>query len=111
MNVKIRKRGSIIILDIEGRILDTDSLELQDIVREQVLAANGTEARLLLNLKNACIERGLHALVSARTTAEQDGGQLALILTDGAENFLAQTKLLSLFPGFQSEVEAIDSFR
>lgn len=112
MQIAERESGSVTILDLSGKIiLGDDSTLLKD--KLQSLLHQG-KRNLLLNLGQVPYvdSAGLGALVSAYTTVTREGGSLKLTnVTKRMQDLLSITKLLTVFDTFDSEDEAIRSYK
>ena len=111
MKVSSRQVDGVTILDLSGRItLGEGSVQLRDAVRE--LLAKG-QKHILLNLGdvNYIDSSGIGELVSAYTTARNQGGELKLLnLTKKVHDLLQITKLYTVFDVKDDEASAISSF-
>jgi anti-sigma B factor antagonist len=112
MEIKERVVDGISILDLSGKIvLGEGDIQVKDRIKD--LLADG-QRRILLNLGDVAYidSAGLGALISAYTTAKREGGQLKLInLTKRIQDLLAITKLITVFDTFDSEKDALQSFK
>ena len=112
MQIAERESGSVTILDLSGKIiLGDDSTLLKDKLHS--LLHQG-KRNLLLNLGQVPYvdSAGLGALVSAYTTVTREGGSLKLTnVTKRMQDLLSITKLLTVFDTFDSEDEAIRSYK
>ena len=111
MQISERESGSVMVLDLSGKITlgDGDTL-LKDKLHS--LLHQGKK-NVLLNLAdvNYVDSAGLGALVSAYTTVTREGGSLKLAnITRKLQDLLSITKLLTVFETFDSENEAVRSF-
>jgi len=114
MQLKINVRtlnDGIAVVDCAGRIVfGEETAELRDRVR--TLIAKGS--RVILNLADVTYidSGGLGTLVALYTTARNAGGSIKLArLTPRVGDLLQVTKLLTVFEVYNSEEEAVDSFR
>ena len=111
MKVSTRQVDGVTILDLSGRItLGEGSVQLRDAVRD--LLAKG-QKHILLNLGdvNYIDSSGIGELVSAYTTARNQGGELKLLnLTKKVHDLLQITKLYTVFDVKDDEASAISSF-
>ena len=111
MKVSTRQVDGVTILDLSGRItLGEGSVQLRDAVRE--LLAKG-QKQILLNLGdvNYIDSSGIGELVSAYTTARNQGGELKLLnLTKKVHDLLQITKLYTVFDVKDDEASAVGSF-
>ena len=114
MSVKISTRqvDGVTVLDMSGRItLGEGSVQLRDGVRD--LLAKG-QKHILLNLGDVTYidSSGIGELVSAFTTAKNQGGELKLLnLTRKVHDLLQITKLYTVFDVKDDEASAIASFK
>ena len=114
MQLKISTRklnDGILVVDCAGRIVFGDeTAALRDRVRELISA----ESRIVLNLADVTYidSGGLGTLVALYTTARNSGGAIKLArLTQRVCDLLQVTKLLTVFEVYNSEEEAVQSFR
>jgi anti-sigma B factor antagonist len=114
MQLKIGVRqlnDGIVVVDCAGRIVfGEETAELRD----QVKALLSTNHRAILNLAEVTYidSGGLGTLVALYTTARNAGGSLKLArLTQRVGDLLQITKLLTVFEVYNSEEEAVESFR
>jgi anti-sigma B factor antagonist len=111
MKVSTRQVDGVTILDLSGRItLGEGSVQLRDAVRD--LLAKG-QKQILLNLGdvNYIDSSGIGELVSAYTTARNQGGELKLLnLTKKVHDLLQITKLYTVFDVKDDEASAVGSF-
>ena len=103
MKSSTRQVDGVTIVDLSGRItLGEGSVVLRDTVRD-----------LLLNLGdvNYIDSSGIGELVSAFTTAKNQGGELKLLnLTKKVHDLLQITKLYTVFDVKDDEAAAVKSF-
>ena len=113
MQLKLTNRTvqGITVVSCDGRIVfGEESAELRDAVKK-LLAQNN---QMVLNLGGVTYidSGGLGTLVSLYTTAHNAGGAIKLSnLTQRVGDLLQVTKLLTIFEVFDSEEEAVQSFR
>lgn len=113
MTVDIRKKEGVTILDIEGRIIGSDSLALKNIIDEQIDAAEEGNARILLNLADVRMvdSSGLGVIVSSYTTVQKKGGRVVLLHPGGnIRSLIVMAKLVTIFERYDDEDEAVASF-
>ena len=112
LTIASRELDGVTILDLSGRItLGEGSVQLRDAIRD--LIGKGTKS-ILLNLGNVNYidSSGLGELVSAYTTARNQGATLKLLkLTKKVHDLLQLTKLYTVFDIFDDEASAIASFK
>jgi anti-sigma B factor antagonist len=111
LKLATQTKDGILIVDCIGRIVfGEESSLLRDTVKKAVLENN----RIVMNLGevNYIDSGGLGTLVALRTTAQNAGGTIKLTnLTKRVSDLLQITKLLTVFDVYNSETEAIESFR
>ncbi len=112
LNISERQVGDITILDMDGKItIGEGSVALRTAIRR--LLEEGKK-KILLNLAkvNYIDSSGIGELVSSYTAINKEGGQLKLLnLTQKLEDLLTITKLLTVFDVYESEDEALASFK
>jgi anti-sigma B factor antagonist len=112
MQIAERESGSVTVLDLSGKItLGEDGTLLKD--KLQSLLHQGKK-NVLFNLAQVSYvdSAGLGAIVSAYTTVTREGGSLKLAnVTGKLQDLLSITKLLTVFETFDSEDEAVRSFK
>ena len=111
LKVATRTKGGILVVDCSGRIVFGEESSL---LRETVKQAVTENNRIVLNLGevNYIDSGGLGTLVALRITAQNAGGAIKLTnLTKRVGDVLQITKLLTVFDVYNSEAEAIESFR
>jgi anti-sigma B factor antagonist len=111
LKLTTRTKDGILVIDCNGRIVfGEESSLLRDTIKKAVTESN----RIVLNLGevNYIDSGGLGTLVALRTTAQNAGGTIKLTnLTKRVGDLLQVTKLLTVFDVYDSEAEAIESFR
>jgi anti-sigma B factor antagonist len=112
MQIAEREAEGVTVLDLSGKITlgEGDNL-LKDKLHS--LLHQGKKS-VLLNLAeiNYVDSAGLGALVSAYTTVTREGGNLKLVnITKKLQDLLSITKLLTVFETFDSEDEALRSYK
>ncbi len=113
MQLKLTTRTvqDITVVNCDGRIVfGEESAELRDTVKK-LLAQN---TKMILNLSGVSYidSGGLGTLVALYTTAHNAGGAIKLCnLTQRVGDLLQVTKLLTIFEVYDSESQALESFR
>ena len=112
MQIAERESGAVTVLDLSGKITlgEGDTL-LKDKLHS--LLHQGKK-KVLLNLGDVQYvdSAGLGAIVSAYTTMTREGGSLKLVnVTKRLQDLLSITKLLTVFETFDSEAEAVRSYK
>jgi anti-sigma B factor antagonist len=112
LNISERRVGDVTILDMDGKItIGEGSVALRSAIRR--LLEEGKK-KILLNLaKVGYIDSsGIGELVSSYTSINKEAGQLKLLnLTQKLQDLLTITKLLTVFDVYDSEEEALASFK
>ena len=112
MTINERKSGDVTILDVEGKILlGEGDVQLKRKIDELL---EKKETKLLVNLANVPYmdSGGLGEIVRTYTTVSRQGGKLKLLnLTKRITDLLAITKLLTVFETYDTEKEALNSFK
>ncbi len=115
MQVNIRHKGSITILDIEGKIIGTDALALKSIIDERIQIADSQSDQsgclnLILNMERVQMmdSSGLGSLIAAYTAIRRNGGRIVLLNLGGnIKSLIVMAKLMTIFDCYDSEAEAI----
>ena len=106
-----RRIDGVMILDLEGGIkLGEENAYLHTTIRSLVTAG---EKKILLNLGQVTKidSSGMGELIAAWTTLQQAGGEVRLLnLTQGVEQLMLLTKLLTVFETYENEADALASF-
>src|ERR1700732_3144941 len=112
LEIRERQAGDVTILDMSGKItIGEGSVALRTAIRR--LLEEGKH-KILLNLAGVGYidSSGIGELVSSYTTINKDGGQLQLLsLTQKLQDLLTITKLLTVFDVYDTEAEALSSFK
>ena len=112
MQIEQRFADDVVILDLKGKItLGEGDEALKDKINSLVHQNN---KRILLNLEGVPYidSAGLGEVVRTYTTVSRQGGQLKLVnLTKRITDLLSITKLLTVFETFDTEQEALKSFK
>ena len=113
MQLKLTTRTvqDILVVNCDGRIVfGEESAELRDNVKALITQSK----KIVLNLGGVSYidSGGLGTLVALYTTAHNNGGAIKLSnLTQRVGDLLQVTKLLTIFEVYDTEEEAIQSFR
>lgn len=112
MPIEERTSGAVTILDLSGKVtLGAGDTMLKDKIHS--LLYQGRK-NILLNLSHvqSLDSAGLGELVSAYTTMTREGGVVKLLgLTNRVQNLLSITKLLTVFETYDTEAEALASYK
>ncbi|HEX6165073.1 MAG TPA: STAS domain-containing protein [Vicinamibacterales bacterium] len=112
MEIVERTVSDVTVLDLKGKMTLGEGDELLKDKINSLLAAG--KKKLLLNLEAVPYidSAGLGEVVRTYTTVSRQGGSLKLLnLTKRIEDLLSITKLLTVFDTFDSEAEAIKSYK
>ena len=112
MQIEERVVGEVTILDLKGKItLGEGDEALKDKINSLI---HQNRKRILLNLEDVPYidSAGLGEIVRTYTTVSRQGGQLKLVnLTKRIRDLLSITKLLTVFDVYESEADALNSFK
>lgn len=112
LELKERQAGDVTILDLSGPVrMGEGSIALRDATRR--LVEEG-KRKVLLNLGgvNYMDSSGIGELIANYTTIRNKGGEVKLLnLTGKIKDLLVITKLLTVFDAYESEAEALNSFK
>jgi anti-sigma B factor antagonist len=112
LDVRERQSGDVTILDLSGSIrMGEGCVSLRNSLRG---LADGGKKKILLNLASVknVDSSGIGELIANYTSLTRDGGQLKLLnLTEKIRDLLVITKLLTVFDAYESEPEALSTFK
>src|SRR4030095_17032285 len=112
MEIVERTVSDVTVLDLKGKMTLGEGDELLKDKINSLLAAG--KKKLLLNLESVPYtdSTGLGEVARTYTTVSRQGGSLKLLnLTKRIEDLLSITKLLTVFDTFDSEAEAVKSYK
>ena len=112
MDIAERTVSDVTVLDLKGKMTLGEGDELLKDKINSLLASG--KKKLVLNLEGVPYidSAGLGEIVRTYTTVSRQGGSLKLLnLTKRIEDLLSITKLLTVFDTFDSEAEAIKSYK
>jgi anti-sigma B factor antagonist len=112
MEIVERTVNDVTVLDLKGKMTLGEGDELLKDKINSLLAAG--KKKLLLNLESVPYidSAGLGEVVRTYTTVSRQGGSLKLLnLTKRIEDLLSITKLLTVFDTYDSESEAVKSYK
>ena len=115
MQINLRHKGSITILDIEGKVIGVDALALKDIINQQIQIADseeepGEKLNVILNLERVQMmdSSALGVLVTSYTTIRRNEGNIVLLNLGGnVRSLIVMAKLMTIFDCYDTEAEAI----
>jgi anti-sigma B factor antagonist len=112
MQMTERTAGNVTVLDLSGKItLGEDHTLLKDKI--QSLLHQGKKD-ILFNLADVAYvdSSGLGAIMAAYTTVTREGGRLTIAnVTRRLQDLLSITKMLTVFETYDSEDEALRSYK
>ena len=115
MRIASRTEGSIVVLNVQGRVVGDASLDLRREINGWIAEVpEGQKTNVVLNLSKVSMmdSSGLGVLVSSYTSVQKKDGRLVLAgLGKGLQNLIAITKLTRVFDIYEDEEEAIKSFQ
>jgi len=114
MEINVRERNGVTILDIQGRIIGSDSLQLKSVIDEQIASKAEGEVKILLNLAKVPMmdSSGLGVVVAAYTSVQRKKGRIALLnLGRSTRQLIVMAKLMTIFETYDNEDVAVASFK
>jgi len=111
MQVSLRYRDNVAILDISGEIIGEARFELNKAIQEQV---DANRAGIILNLEEVPMmdSVGLGMLIAAYTSLTKKQSKMVLLNVGRSIKYLLViTKLDQIFEKYDDEDEAVDSFK
>jgi anti-sigma B factor antagonist len=112
MQIEERSAGEVTLLDLKGKMTLGEGDELLKDKINSLLQQD--KKQLVLNLEYVPYidSAGLGEIVRTYTTVSRQGGKLKLLnLTKRIQDLLAITKLLTVFDTYDSEADAIKSYK
>jgi anti-sigma B factor antagonist len=111
MNVNVRQRDDVTILDLKGKItIGSGDVALRNAIQE-VMASGAKKVLINMNEVSTIDSSGIGELVSAYTTATNRGAKLKLYnLPAKVSDILTITQLITVFDVYDSEDQAVRSF-
>lgn len=114
MKITSKKVDDIMVLDVNGRIVGDDSLQMRREIAGWIAEIpEDQKPKVILKLDGVSMmdSSGLGVLVSSYTSVQKKDGRLVLAgLGKGLQNLIAITKLARVFDVYETEEEAIKSF-
>ncbi len=111
MQINARLIDNVVIIDILGEIDLYNSPKIKDVLSENV---KNNHKNVIINLGDVTYidSSGIGTLIFCRTFLNQNSGSLKIIkVKDSVKRIFELTKLNSFFTIFDSESEAINSFK
>lgn len=113
MQINLRHKGSVIILDIEGNLVGPNTIELKKIIDDQIRIADHEPVFMILNLERVQMmdSSGLGVIVAAYASIRRNNGRVVLLNIGGnIRSLIIMAKLVTIFDRYETEAEAIASF-
>lgn len=113
MQINLRHKGSVIILDIEGNLVGPNTIELKKIIDDQIRTADREPVFMILNLERVQMmdSSGLGVIVAAYASVRRNNGRVVLLNIGGnIRSLIVMAKLVTIFDRYETEAEAIASF-
>ncbi len=111
MTIEERAAGSVVVLDLKGKMQEGDSRGLlKDKVHSLIFQG---QKRILLNLAEVGYmdSTGLGELIASHTTVVREGGSIKVAnLTKRVSDLMTIAKVLSVFDAHETEADALKSF-
>lgn len=112
MEISERSSGKVTVLDVSGKITLGEGDALLKDKLQSLLHQGRKDVLLNLGQVQYVDSAGLGAIVAAYTTMTREGGSLKLVsVTKRLQDLLTITKLLTVFDTFDSEEEALRSYK
>ena len=110
MEIRTRNLGSVVCLDVQGRLVLTEDDRLKEKV-SHLLFENHRKIVLNLEEVSQVDTTGLSALVAIRHVVDRSAGQIKLLnLPPRVHDLLVVTRLITLFEVVDSEADAVRAF-
>jgi anti-sigma B factor antagonist len=111
MHVNVRKQGSVVIVDLTGRLVGGLGDEILRKVVNELLAESWTKILLNLSGVTAIDSTGIGELVASHKTAEHLGASIRIFnLNERVKKALHISRLLPVFQVYDDESLGIASF-
>ena len=114
MKIVQRNKGNVIILDIEGNLVGPNTVELKNIIDNQIRAAEGEPVSMILNMERVQMmdSSGLGVIVAAYASIRRNDGRVVLLNIGGnIRSLIIMAKLVTIFDRYDTEAEALASFQ
>ena len=114
MQINLRHKGSIIILDVEGNLVGPNTIALKNTIDDQIREARGEPVFMILNLERVQLmdSSGLGVVVAAYASIRRNSGRIALLNIGGnIRSLIIMAKLVTIFDRYETEADAVASFQ
>jgi len=109
-SVAIRRKGAVSLLDVAGRLTSFEISALRDAI-SRLLKEGRKDIVLNLGALDYLDSSGIGELARSYVSVVKKGGAMKVVgLSARVEEVLKITQLFRVFPEFQSEEQAVDSF-
>ena len=113
MQINLRNKGNVIILDIEGNLVGPNTIALKNIIDDQIRESGGEPVFMILNMERVQMmdSSGLGVIVAAYASIRRNNGRVVLLNIGGnIRSLIVMAKLVTIFDRYDTEAEAIASF-
>lgn len=113
MQINLRNKGTVIILDVEGNLVGPNTIALKNIIDNQIRESDGKPVFMILNLERVQMmdSSGLGVIVAAYASIRRNNGRIVLLNIGGnIRSLIIMAKLVTIFDRYETEAEAIASF-
>ncbi len=113
MQINLRHKGSVIILDVEGNLVGPNTIALKNAIDDQIRKSRGEPVFMILNLERVQMmdSSGLGVIVAAYASIKRNNGRIVLLNIGGnIRSLIIMAKLVTIFDRYDTEAEAIASF-
>ena len=114
MKITSKKVGDVMVLEVSGKIVGDDSLQMRRDISGWIGEVPDTQKpKVVLKLDGVSMmdSAGIGSLVSSYTSIQKRQGRLVLAgLGRGLQNLIAITQLTKIFDVYENEEQAIKSF-
>lgn len=114
MKINRRNKGNVTILDIEGNLVGPNTVELKNIIDNQIRTAEGEPVSMILNMERVQMmdSSGLGVIVAAYASIRRNDGRVVLLNIGGnIRSLIIMAKLVTIFDRYDTEAEALASFQ
>lgn len=113
MQINLRHKRSVIILDVEGNLVGPNTIALKNAIDDQIREARGEPVFMVLNLERVQMmdSSGLGVIVAAYASIKRNKGRIVLLNIGGnIRSLIIMAKLVTIFDRYDTEADAIASF-
>ena len=113
MQINLRNKGTVIILDVEGNLVGPNTIALKNTIDNQIRESEGKPVFMILNLERVQMmdSSGLGVIVAAYASIRRNNGRIVLLNIGGnIRSLIIMAKLVTIFDRYETEADAIASF-